>query len=99
MGEDAGELDDEGWSSDDEDVPRTREFALEEYGLDFSDIPEVALVAMEPAKPGLRVVKKMIFLNVFFVHSAKFFVSKPFEMLFCLCAQILVQKVLHIYLF
>jgi len=52
VGEDAGELDDEGWSSDDENAPRTREFTLEEYGIDYSDLPDVALVATEPAKPG-----------------------------------------------
>lgn len=52
VGEDAGELDDEGWSSDDENAPRTREFALEEYGIDYSDLPDVALVATEPARPG-----------------------------------------------
>jgi len=52
VGEDAGELDDEGWNSEDEDIPHTHEFTLEEYGLDFSDLPEVALVVTEPAKPG-----------------------------------------------
>jgi len=52
VGEDDGELDDEGWYSDDEDAPRAYDFPLEDYGIDFSDLPEVALVATEPAKPG-----------------------------------------------
>jgi len=52
VGEDAGELDDEGWSSDNENAPQTCEFTLKEYGIDYSDLPDVALVMTEPAKPG-----------------------------------------------
>ena len=52
VGEDAGELDDEGWYSDDEDALRAYDFPLKDYEIDFSDLPEVALIATEPAKPG-----------------------------------------------
>ena len=51
VGEDAGELDDEG-CLDDEDVLQAYDFPLKQYEIDFSDLPDVTLVATEPAKPG-----------------------------------------------